>query len=194
MSIFKDLVYIDDNGDFLYNQWVEWDHFFIPNTPDWLREIMRNLMEILGHCKICSVLDGCYFISSNMPKQPLHNNCDCKTTAVDFVIVQSKCRAECDIRKFTEYVFKDDIKSKGKNKIFYDLGFNVDDSEYLKMEFCKQAREQYLSGNYILKNLDSHGQRIAIKTTINEASFYSGWILCPEGKIKNTTPFGGWVK
>jgi len=23
---------------------------------------------------------------------------------------------------------------------------------------------------------------------------YNGWILCPEGKIKNTTPFGGWIK
>ena len=51
-----------------------------------------------------------------------------------------------------------------------------------------------IRGNYVLKNLDSHGQRIAIKTTINEISFYSGWILCPEGKIKNTTPSGGWVK
>lgn len=28
----------------------------------------------------------------------------------------------------------------------------------------------------------------------NGKTFYSGWILCPEGKIKNTTPFGGWIK
>jgi len=83
--------------------------------------------------------------------------------------------------------------SKDKNKIFYDLGFNINDSKYLQTEFCKQAKFQYLLGNYILKTLDKRGQRLAIPITLGSVSFYSGWMLYPEGKIKNTTPFGGWI-
>ena len=45
---------------------------------------------------------------------------------------------------------------------------------------------------YRLKNLDKNGQRLAIKTTLNGNNFYSGWIVEPEGIIRNTTPFGGW--
>ena len=29
---------------------------------------------------------------------------------------------------------------------------------------------------------------------LNGVTFYSGCMLYPEGKIKNTTPFGGWAK
>lgn len=44
-----------------------------------------------------------------------------------------------------------------------------------------------------MKNLDIMGQRIAIETTLNGISFYSGWIVEPNGVIRNTTPFGGWL-
>ena len=73
------------------------------------------------------------------------------------------------------------------------MGFNINDSLFLKQEYCKQALQQYLSGNYILKNLDIRGQRLAIPINLNGVNIYSGWMLYPEGKIKNTTPFGGWV-
>ena len=63
----------------------------------------------------------------------------------------------------------------------------------LKWE-SKKALNQYLNGNYVIKNLDRCGQRLAIPVSFNGTSFYSGWLLCPEGKIKNTTPFGGWIK
>lgn len=29
---------------------------------------------------------------------------------------------------------------------------------------------------------------------VNGQDFYSGWLVCPNGYIKNTTPFGGWIK
>lgn len=74
------------------------------------------------------------------------------------------------------------------------MGFDINDSQYLRNEYCKQALKQYLLGNYVLKNLDKRGQRLAIPITLNETTFYSGWMLYPEGKIKKTTPFGGWIK
>lgn len=194
MGIFDDLIQIGENGEIVYNQWIEWDHFLIPNNPEWLREILRNIMAMFGHCMNCTALDGCYLVTRNMPEQPLHERCDCRKNNISQSIVRSNANAECDIRKFTEYVFKNTQDSKGKNQIFYDLGFNIDDSDYLQTEYNKQALNQYLNGNYVLKNLDRRGQRLAIPVTFNGTSFYSGWLLCPEGKIKNTTPFGGWIK
>lgn len=193
MSIFDDLIKIGENGEIIFNQWIEWDHFLIPNKPEWYREILRNMMAILGHCMNCSALDGCYLLVNNMPNQPLHEKCHCNKKNIDYVKIKKSASAECDLRKFTEYVFKN-TNSKGKNQIFHDLGFNIKDSEYLQNEFCKQAVSEYLSGNYVLKNLDRRGQRLAIPTNLNGKTFYSGWMLCPEGKIKNTTPFGGWIK
>lgn len=194
MSIFDDFIRFDENENLSYNRWIEWDHFLIPNKPEWFREILRNLMAIFAHCMSCSALDGCYLLDTNRPKQPLHEHCDCRKKDISFSKVENKSYAECDIAKFTEYVFKNVRDSKGKNKIFYDLGYSVKDSEYLKKEYCRQALKQYLLGNYKLKNLDRRGQRLAIPTDLKGKKFYSGWMLCPEGKIRNITPFGGWIK
>lgn len=194
MSVFDGLIQIGTNEELLYNQWIEWDHFLIPNKPNWLRKIFWNIFAVLGHCMRCSALDGCYLVDRNKPEQPLHPNCDCSIININYSQVKSKATANCDIRKFTEYVFKNTKDSKGKNKIFYNLGYNISDSQFLQDFFCKEALNQYLLGNYVLKNLDKNGQRLAIPITLNGTKFYSGWKLCPEGKIQNTTPFGGWIK
>lgn len=173
---------------------LEHHHFLIPNKPEWLREIIRNIMALYGHCMNYSALDGCYLVKRNMPEQPLHENCDCRKKDISYSKVKNNATAECDIRKFTKYVFRNSKDSKGKNKIFYDLGFDINDSSYLQNEYYKQALNKYLLGNYVLKNLDKRGQKLAIPTSLNGTTFYSGWMLCPEGKIKYTTPFGGWIK
>lgn len=193
MNELSDVIFMGENDKIVYNRWVEWDHFMIPNNPEWLREILRNLMAFLGHCMNCSALDGCYLVRRNMPAQPLHNRCDCNTKDIEYAKAEIKAQAECDIRKFTEYVFKDKETSKGKNQIFYDMGYTIDESAWLKQEYMIQALKQYKQGNYVLKNLDRRGQRLAIAITLKGKTFYSGWMLCPEGKIKNITPFGGWL-
>lgn len=194
MSIFDDLIKVDEKGNLVYNRWVEWEHFLIPNKPAWLREVLRNIMASFSHCLDCTSLDGCYLLDNKKPQQPLHVNCDCKTKDINFSKIKTKAISGCDIEKFTKYVFKDTAASRGKNKIFYNLGFSIEDSDYLKNEYCKQGLEQYLLGNYKLKNLDRRGQRLAIPIILRGVEFYSGWLLCPEGEIKNTTPFGGWIK
>ncbi len=103
-------------------------------------------------------------------------------------------KADCPIEKFTNYVFTDETKSKGKKAIFESLGFTDKDSQTLKREIEKQSLSNYLIGNYLLKTLDSNGQRLAIPLILAGKTFYTGWMLEPEGKIRNTTPFGGWVK
>lgn len=194
MGVFDNLIKIGDNGEFIYNQWIEWNHSLIPNKPEWFRELLRSIMMLFNHCMNCSALDGCYLVMNNMPKQPLHDKCHCGKVNIAYSKVENNAKAECDIRKFTEYVFKNTNDSKGKNKIFNNLGYNIDDSQFLQKEYCLQALKQYLLGNYELRNLDIRGQRLALKITLNGVSFYSGWMLCPDGLIKNTTPFGGWIK
>ena len=29
MGVFDDLIEIDENGELVFNQWIEWDHFLI---------------------------------------------------------------------------------------------------------------------------------------------------------------------
>ena len=73
------------------------------------------------------------------------------------------------------------------------MGFDTNDSQYLRNEYCKQALKQYLLGNYVLKNLDKRGQRLAIPITLNETTFYSGWTLSRR-KNKKHYAVWGWIK
>lgn len=193
MSIFEDVISVDNNGNIIYNEWIEWDHFLVPTEPEWYRDIMRALLAILGHCLRCTSLDGCYFINTKKPED-IHDFCDCTNFKIPFSKVKNNAIAECNISKFTDYIFKSDSVSKGKLSIFKKLGYSIEDSQFLQSEICKQAKTQYLLGNYVLKNLDMFGQRLAIAVNLNGTSFYSGWKLCPKGRITNTTPFAGWIK
>ena len=190
MSVFDELIQIDSKGNILYNKWIEWEHFLIPNKPESLRNVMRELLAFFGHCKRCSALDGCYLVDNNRPEQPLHLNCDCTRNNISLNTIQSKATADCPLTKFTNYRFKD----KDKKNLFESWGFTIEDSEMLKEKFQLIACENYKLGNYILKSLDGYGQRLAIPINLNGHEFYSGWMLCPEGLIRNTTPFGGWIK
>ena len=189
MNVFDQLIDVDKKGNITYNRWIEWDHIGIPNQSQIVRDIARILLALQFHCLTCTALDGCYFVDNNKPEYPQHERCDCKIISIDKSTLTRKANAYCDIRKFTEYVFSN--QSKGKNQIFYNLGFSKQDSQHLQTEYCKQALKNYLNGNYLLKNLDMHGQRIAIPITLKGKTFYSGWMICPEGKIQNITPFGG---
>lgn len=182
------------NGEIVNNQWIEWDHAGVPNKPKEYRDIIRFVLSLLGHCMNCTALDGCYFVERNMPVFPLHERCDCKKIKINSSIVKANSKADCPIEKFTSYVFTDEIKSKGKKSIFESLGFKSEDSKTLKYELEKQSLTNYLICNYLLKNLDSNGQRLAIPVILAGKTFYTGWMLEPEGKIRNTTPFGGWTK
>ena len=98
MSIFDDLIRVDKNGKFSYNAWIEWEHFLIPNKPEWFREILRNLMVLFGHCLNCTTLDGCYLSNSNRPEQPLHEERDCKKKSLNYSKVKTNANAECQLK------------------------------------------------------------------------------------------------
>ncbi|MBO5309864.1 MAG: hypothetical protein J6A98_01515 [Clostridia bacterium] len=192
MSVFENLV-IENKNQIIDNRWIEWHHALIPTEPEWLRKLVRILLFNLGHCLPCTSLSGCYFALHKMPPQPLHPNCDCKKLHLDYNEVR-KAQADMPLEKITNYIFGEKFKENGKQDIFINLGFNKNNAELLKRTFEIQARENYIKGNYNLKQLDNFGQRLAIPIVLNDKKFLSGWMVYPKGKIKNTTPFGGWIK
>ncbi|MBQ7348861.1 MAG: hypothetical protein IJW47_02585, partial [Clostridia bacterium] len=124
----------------------------------------------------------------------LHPHCDCKLINIEQL--KKQVIAECNLKKFTDYIFGEEYVKNGKMQLFTSLGFSKEDSEYLKQEFDRQARESYLNGDYELGKLDKFGQRIDIKIKLQTKTrkgieLVSGWMIKPLGRITCTTPLGG---
>ena len=177
------------------NGWVKWRHSGIPDKEGEAREQARNKMELERHCKVCTVLSGDYFPTFNMPLYPQHPHCDCMLFSISKPTLQAV--ATCDVRKFSDYLFGEKYANNGKVKLFKLLGFTVNDTEYLLTEFEKQAKQKYLSGDYILGKHDQYGQHITIAITGLKSSLKggiiikTGWMVRPLGLITCNTPLGG---
>ncbi len=128
--------------------------------PSMLFESGENpkvIQQLPGHRDVTTTirtyntaLSGCYFKDdiSRCPKHPRHTNCDCKKINMG----APRAVAYCDINKFKGYIFSDQYASNRKRDLFEQLGFTDQDSEFLKSEYERQAREKYISGNYRLGN------------------------------------------
>ena len=142
----------------------------------------------------CLVTSGCYFIKGEKtnPKYHEHPNCHCVKNKYAPLAVT----AFCPISKFTGYVFSEIYARKGKLKLFTrDFGYAIEDSEYLRAEYERQAREKYMSGDYSLKELKIYGQYINIVIELNtskqgKVKVVSGWNVNPNGNISCNTPYG----
>lgn len=176
------------------SSWIKWIHEGVPDEPEWLREILRNIFALFGHCSKCTSLSGCFFAdrTEKCPEHPLHPSCHCTKSLAG----KPLSSADCPIEKFTKYIFADKYAGNGKRKLFEQLGFNAEDSQYLQQEFQKQAKERYVAGDYTLGLLDSRGQRISISVLLANqergmVKFVSGWMVRPNGYITCNTPLGG---
>ena len=188
MNEFSDFIEFDDK--IVYNEWVKWKHFGIVDEPEWLREFIRAIAALFGHCKKCTALSGCYFAMYNKPKHPMHFDCHCFLSKISLPVADFDVTAYCDIRKVSTYIWDID---KTKGKIFKSLGYTEEDSYLIKCELERQAVKKYANGDYTLKELNNYGQTISITVEINNKKFKTGWIIKPKGLIKNTTPFCGKV-
>ena len=74
-------------------------------------------------------------------------------------------RANCDIRKFTEYIFHEG-KNKGKKQLFESWGYTIKDSAYLQQLYISQAIRKYCNGDYIFKGTNHFVALIEIKLEI----------------------------
>lgn len=189
MSLFERLIM--PIGTKPTNGWVKWKHSGIPDEEGKYREDAREDAYVNKHCKVCTVLSGDYFPAFNMPQYPQHPYCDCLLLSISKP--NSQIKSYCDIRKFTYYIFVPE-NSNGKTHLFEGWGYTIEDSEYLKSEFEKQAKEKYLKGDYSLQLLNNYGQRITIsielKTANRNVKIKTGWMVRPLGYITCNTPIG----
>ena len=80
--------------------------------------------------------------------------------------------------------------------MFESWGYSIIDSEELKNMIEKQAQLSYSIGEYNLGKLNEYGQRINVvielkrKNKDGSITFYSGWMVYPNGRIVLTTPYG----
>ncbi len=163
---------------------------------DWVKWVHRNLSD--NHCPECLMLDGCFFKGDNHPPHPHHSFCHCVLENISQNEVKSQATTFAAYQKFDPYLFDpEDFYKHGKNKAFESWGYSINDSNWLKNEFEKQALQKYILGDYKLGKLDEHGQRLSIEIKIprkdkeGSVSFTTGWMVCPNGKIKLNTPLGG---
>lgn len=182
---------------FSNDEWVQWIHEgLLPayTSEDKSRNV--ELAKFSNHCAICRNVNGCCFPKNNNIHYPLHPNCHCYLIDISKPIITAECREE----KFIGYVFANKYADNGKNNLFKEWGFAKIDTEYLINEFVRQAKQKYDNGDFKLGVLNEYGQRISIITELIRkdgkgiVKFYSGWMVYPNGNIKNTTPYGGEVK
>jgi hypothetical protein len=106
-----------------------------------------------------------------------------------------------DIRKFSEYIFKEGA-APGKDIVFKNLGYTAEDSQMLVNIYHDQATAKYASNNYTLGKLDSFGQRInieielsGVRSAVGKTSYLqTGWMIRPDGSITLNTPFSGFFR
>lgn len=166
------------------------------DSPEWVRWVHQS--EGYTHCDECLMLDGCLFLRSKAPPWPHHPNCHCILEPVDYAVVQISASTYSDYRKFDPYLFNTQNRHPhGKDKLFKQWGYTVEDASWLQKEFEKQAAKKYSLGEYELGVLNKYGQRINIRIEIprqdraGDISFITGWTVCPGGKLKLNTPYGG---
>ena len=182
----------------LFNQngWIKWIHEGTMRAYD-NEDKKSNIIYASKskHCAKCLNLNGFCFPQNNMPDYPLHYNCHCWLMPVSNI----QFEANCDMRKFQEYAFihKDVNDKKG---LFENLGYDIINAPQLLDEYCRQAQEKYANGNFVLHELKDYGQIINITITLpnkkdgGNVTIKSGWLVYPDGEIKLTTVFAGWIK
>jgi filamentous hemagglutinin len=107
-----------------------------------------------------------------------------------------------DMRKFTEYIFKDGA-APGKDVVYKNLGYSMENSQALTKNYVEQAMTKYKNGQYQINgDPTQYGQKINIEIELpgigNEAGktsyLKSGWMIRPDGSITLNTPFSGFTK
>ena len=175
--------------------WIKFVHEgYAPAQTDGEKEYYAELAkENKKHCAYCLNVNGCCFVKDKMPMYPHHPNCHCKIEAVNHLITS----ADSMIEKFTKYLFDPKYFYNGKAGLFFDHGYDIMDSEWLREVYIKQANEKYANGDYKVGSFNDYGQRISINLALplkdGSGEFYviTGWMVYPDGKIMLTTPMAG---
>ena len=138
-------------------------------------------------CPLCVALNNTIFLSNNMPNYR-HPNCKCVYNEVylDRVSIEFKTK------KLTDYLFND----VNKYAMMRSMGYDVEDIPLIYAKIYDNVAREFLKGNYKIKNLDNHGQRMGVFFTLEGKKHsngklykcHTGCVAYPNGKLRVTTP------
>ena len=174
-------------------EWVKWVHEGTNPATTNFRKTLNTVINRGKHCAMCLNINGCCFPKNSMPQYPLHPHCHCSLS----LLVQYRQKSNASKRNF-QNTYSAKIKIK-KKVLFESWGYDILDSQWLRHEFERQAKEKYERGEFELNKLNNYGQRINIqiilprKDKMETVKFVSGWMVYPNGNLKLTTPMGGWL-
>ena len=178
-----------ENDKIILSTWIEWVHRGIPDDDGITRELVRKSIEE-RHCLVCTSMDACFYPRNNMPVLPQHEGCDCYVKTINYAKVKNLAQVNFPIGKLTNYIFNEtNLNNKGKAKLFKLWGFSIEDSNYIQDSLSTQALKSYLRGDFVIKGNNGYGTLIKITVNLNGRTWGTGWIVQPQGKIKNVTPY-----
>jgi hypothetical protein len=146
-------------------------------------------------CALCVSVNHCYFYNKpdRTPLIPTHPNCRCRHMPIT---VPGADGIDLDFPppKVFTYLFT----NPGKKGAMESIGYTMSDAPAVYDEIAKQARQNYVNGNYKIKYHDKRGVAITIQYRLKDkkhigktAVIDSGWRVRPYGKLINATTFTG---
>ena len=211
----------DDFLDKILSNFSEWiqvkdakSNWTLDNAPKTQNEGVDTEV-VKSHCVKCVVVNYCWFKNEKSKKPEhfdystfsdkaleklkgieglYHPNCHCKEIAIPNP-TEKTISIIVDDRKIDDFY-------RRKNGLAVAWGYSFLEKNIFKKEFINSVLNEYLNGNYSIFKYDEHGIQITIIATVpginyklgRAYKFQTGFMIYPNGRIENTTIFGGKAK
>lgn len=181
-----------------------------------IKDVGVDPKQVNPHCVKCVVVNQCWFKNekgkkpepfeynkySNIVLSKLrgimglyHPRCHCQEIIIN-PPTEKTLKVVCDNGKI------DDAFNRKLGLLNAWGGYTTNDKELLKNNLMQSATKQYINGEYSIFVYDKFGFRISIPVSVpginikqgRDYKFITGFMVWPNGKIENTTFFGGKIK
>ena len=161
----------------------------INDSPENIETCEGNAVEdkTTRTCALCAALNDTVFKNDNKPEYR-HPHCKCKMKEYEL----TKVTFDFPMGKITRYLFV----NENKKAMMHSMGYTIADFAEIYKKIKAAAEKEFLSGRYVLKMLDEHGQRFTVNMILDGKDGHAGerfachvgCVAWPYGKIKIATP------
>ena len=138
-------------------------------------------------CAICVALNKTIFLNDKKPNYS-HPHCKCSFNEVYL----NKIKLDLNAKKIIDYLFQD----INKYAMMRSMGYDKEDGALIYATIVDAIEREFLLGNYKLKNLDEHGQRIGVFFVLDGKRYcegkryrcHIGCVVYPNGKLHVSSP------
>lgn len=201
-----------------FSEWIQVNdpksYWTLDNAPI-IKDVGVDAEVVKPHCAKCVVVNQCWF-KNEKSKKPERFDYTTPSTEVleklkgDDGLYHPHCHCEEKaIANPTEKTLKIVVENtkvddffRRKNGLAISWGYTEKDKSIFKDSFISSTQLKYLIGDYSIFKYDEFGFQITIIASIpgiNEKQgktykFQTGFMIYPNGKIQNTTIYGGKIK